>query len=142
MPVFRFPPSVRALRHISLFDRGFYLRKYPDLAATRVNPLLHYLRYGAPEGRKPHALFDPEFYLSRHPELRGNGNPLLHFLEHGGPEQGGGNPHPLFDCEAYLQAHPEAAAQGLNPLVHHLLQLRGSRSTASGTEGGLFGCAS
>jgi hypothetical protein len=141
MSVFRFLPFMRAFRHIPLFDRAFYLRKYPDLAAAGVNPLLHYVRYGAAEGRKPHPLFDPEYYLRRYPELRGNTNPLLHFLEHSraNPQT---NPHPLFHCEAYRQAHPEAAAEGVNPLVHHLRQLRAGRNTASGTEGSLFGCAS
>ncbi len=142
MPVFRFLRYVRSLQHIRLFDSVFYLRKYPDLAAARVNPLRHYLRYGATEGRKPHPLFDPEYYLRSHPELRDNGSPLRHFLEHGGLEHGGANPHPLFDCAAYLRANPEAAAQGVNPLVHHLRRLRAGGVMASGTEGSLFGCAS
>jgi hypothetical protein len=132
---------MRAFRHIPLFDRAFYLRKYPDLAAAGVNPLLHYLRYGAAEGRKPHPLFDPEFYLRRQPELRGHTNPLLHFLEHSGANPHT-NPHLLFHCEAYRQAYPEAAAPGVNPLLHHLLQLRAGRNAASGTEGSLVGCAS
>jgi hypothetical protein len=137
MPVFRFPPYLRALQHIPLFDRVFYLRKYPDLAAARVNPLRHYLRYGASEGRKPHPLFDPGHYLRSHPELRNGGNPLQHFLEHGSA-----NPHPLFDCAAYRRANPEAAAPGVNPLVHHLRRLQAGGGTASATEGSLFGCAS
>ena len=136
MPAFRFLPYVRSLRRIPLFDPAFYLRKYPDVAAAGVNPLRHYLRYGALEGRKPHALFDPEYYLLSHPELRDNGNPLEHFLENGLA-----NPHPLFDCAAYLRANPEAAAQCVNPLVHHL-RLHAGGVTAYGTEGSLFGCAS
>ena len=141
MAAFRFLPYVRFLRRIPLFDPAFYLRKYPDVAAARVNPLRHYLTHGTSEGRKPHPLFDPEYYLRSHPELRDTGNPLQHFLENGGLERGGANPHPLFDCEAYLRANPEAAAQGVNPLVHHL-RLRAGGVTASATEGSLFGCAS
>ncbi len=138
MSAFRFLPYVRALRQIPLFDRGFYLRKYPDVAAARVNPLRHYLKYGASEGRKPHPLFDPDYYLRSHPELRNGGNPLLDFLE----RTPNADPHPLFDCEAYLLANPEAAIQGVNPLVHHVRRLHADGGASSGTEGSLFGCAS
>jgi hypothetical protein len=129
-------------KYIRLFDGAFYLEKYPDLAAAGVNPLRHYLRYGAAEHRKPHPLFDPDYYLRRNPQARGSGNPLVHFLEKGGAS--GMSPHPLFDCEAYFQAHPDAAAAGMNPLAHHVVLQ--NRNRAQGipvaTEGSQFGCAS
>ncbi len=87
---------IRLFKRTGLFDAAYYLRKYPDVAAAGVNPLRHYLKYGAVEGRKPHPLFDPEYYLRRNPPARGNPNPLLHFLEKGGAS--GMSPHPLFDC--------------------------------------------
>jgi hypothetical protein len=43
-----------------IFDAAWYLRKYPDVAAARIDPLRHYLKYGAAEGRRPRSLvFDP-----------------------------------------------------------------------------------
>lgn len=66
-----------------LFDRVFYLKKYPDLAAAGVNPIFHYLSYGAVEGRKPHPLFDADYYLRRNPQARDSESPILHFLERG-----------------------------------------------------------
>jgi hypothetical protein len=136
----RFHGYARALRHIGLFDGAFYLRKYPDLAAAGVNPLRHYLRYGAAEGRKPHPLFDPDYYLRRNPRARTGGNPLVHFLEKGGAS--GMSPHPLFDCGSYLRAHSDAAAEGVNPLVHHLLQNRKQpQAIPFAAEGSQFGCA-
>ena len=30
-----------------LFDSGWYLRAYPDVAAAGFNPLYHYIRHGA-----------------------------------------------------------------------------------------------
>jgi hypothetical protein len=135
-----FLANMRALKRISLFDGAFYLGKYPDLAAARVNPLRHYLRYGAAEGRKPHPLFDPDYYLRRNPQARRAGNPLVHFLEKGG--RSGMSPHPLFDCEAYFKAHPEAAAAGANPLVHHVSQNRNRHGAPFAAEGSQFGCAS
>ena len=46
-----------------LFDSDYYLFKAPDVKQTGINPLLHFLVTGASELRKPHALFDTEFYL-------------------------------------------------------------------------------
>lgn len=37
------------------FDPVYYLDRYPDVAAAGIDPLLHYLRHGAGEGRLPHA---------------------------------------------------------------------------------------
>jgi hypothetical protein len=113
--MFRAWPYLRAV--VALFDRDFYLRKYPDVAAAGVNPFRHYLEHGAEEGRKPHPLFDHDFYLLCSPEARDAAEPsILHFLKQAVPR---GNPHPLFDCESYLRAHPEAARRRINPLVHY-----------------------
>jgi hypothetical protein len=102
----------RARQLVRLFDSKFYLRKYPDVAAARMNPLLHYVRHGAAEDRKPHPLFEPGYYRKCCPEAPANGKDLLaHFLASGA---GAANPHPLFDCRAYGDSH------GMNPLMHYL----------------------
>lgn len=63
----RQPLSVGQLSDI--FDAAFYLSRNPDVAAAGADPLHHYLKYGAAEGRKPnpscedggwHRLFDPD----------------------------------------------------------------------------------
>jgi hypothetical protein len=116
-----------------LFDTAFYLRKYPDVAASGVNPLFHYLLHGAEEGRKPHPLFQPDYYAAQlGPEPSGPSHPLLllHFLA---AHEGGANPHPLFDCRAYQLAHP--GARGVNPLVDFVL--RGPSPVAEGAQFGL-----
>lgn len=110
-----------------LFDAAFYSERYPDVRLAGMNPMLHYLRHGAAEGRKPNRLFDPDYYLSSCPEARNGSNPLLHFIHTAGRS---GNPHPLFDCNAYLAAHPEAAKPGVNPLAHYL-QRKKVRQTLS-----------
>jgi len=53
------PKLVREALANPVFDAEFYLRKYPDVAAARVDPLRHYLKYGRGEGRKPHRLCEP-----------------------------------------------------------------------------------
>jgi hypothetical protein len=107
-----------------LFDAAFYLQRYPDVRRAGMNPLWHYLRHGAAEGRKPHRLFEPDYYLSCCPEARSSTNPLLHFIQTGGRL---GSPHPLFDCHAYLEAHPDVARRGVNPLLHYVRQKKATR---------------
>jgi hypothetical protein len=105
--------AARQVRRSGLFDPRFYLERYADLRAAGLDPLQHYLRHGASEGRKPNAWFEPEYYLRRRPQAREASNPLLDFLAQGATV----SPHPLFDCAAYIAANPDAAAQ---PLAHYL----------------------
>lgn len=106
-----------------LFDAEFYLHKYPDVAAAGVNPLHHYIEHGAKERRKPHPLFDPEYYSMGCSPSTAPKEPLIHFLR-GGSERWI-NPHPLFDCASYLAAHPDALKRRLNPLLHWVYAHRG-----------------
>lgn len=41
------------------FDVAWYRERYPDVAAARVNSLVHYLEFGRHEGRFPSPVFDP-----------------------------------------------------------------------------------
>jgi hypothetical protein len=75
--------DAHTIRAAGLFDDEFYLRSYPDVAADEVDPLLHYLMYGASEGRWPNPAFDPIFYASQAATLRRGENPLLHYIATG-----------------------------------------------------------
>jgi FkbM family methyltransferase len=71
----------------SLFDGAWYLREYPDVAATSVDPVLHYLQCGAQEGRNPSPQFDTRWYLRRHDDVaRAGMNPLVHYVMYGAAE--------------------------------------------------------
>lgn len=107
----------RRVRTSGLFDSAFYLRQRPDVAAQELNPLGHYLRYGAKEGTWPCPLFDPLYYAAQSPAI-GDENPLAHFLRVGA--WSGRKPHPLFDTDFYLARHAAKIPQGLNPLVHFI----------------------
>jgi len=79
-----------------LFDASFYLESNPDVAGAGINPLVHYLTWGAAEGRDPNPLFDPSYYLESNPDVAGAGiNPLVHYLTWGAAE--GRDPKALFD---------------------------------------------
>ena len=75
--------DARNIRDAALFDDEYYLRTYPDVARDQIDPLLHYLEYGAAEGRWPNPSFDPPFYAAHATTLRPGENPLLHYIETG-----------------------------------------------------------
>jgi len=69
------------LANSGLFDAGYYLKAYPDIAALNVDPLLHYLEHGGREGRNPNAGFDTSDYLKQCQALGDSpNNALLHYL--------------------------------------------------------------
>lgn len=65
------------------FDRYWYLSTYSDVAESGMDPLKHYVRRGALEGRWPRADFDPVGYVCQHPYLGLlNVEPFVHFTTH------------------------------------------------------------
>ena len=74
----------RLLKKSGYFDKDFYVRSYPDVINSGLNPIRHYLLYGGLEGRNPSDLFDSSSYLIYNPGVAQSGvNPLVHFLLHG-----------------------------------------------------------
>lgn len=85
--------TVSRLRESKFFDAEWYLAQNPDVAASRVDPLTHYLLNGASEGRDPSAQFSTTYYLAAHPDVAEDGaNPLVHYVTVGQAE--GRPPHP------------------------------------------------
>jgi len=93
--------DVEAVAASGLFDRDWYLEQNPDVRAAGIDPLRHYLRYGAGEGRDPNPLFDSDWYLEQNPEVGATGvNPLVHYLRCGAAE--GRAPGPDFAGSWYV----------------------------------------
>jgi glycosyltransferase involved in cell wall biosynthesis len=86
--IHRASKDYEALAGSPLFDRKWYLTTHPDVAAAGMDPVLHYLRHGADEGRAPGPDFDGPEYLRANPDVAAAGmNPLVHFLRHGAYER-------------------------------------------------------
>jgi GT2 family glycosyltransferase len=111
---------IERIKQTGLFDEKFYREAYRDVREAGADPIVHYLRAGAREGRMPNPLFDSAFYFRAYPDVAQTGvNPLVHYIDHGARE--GRNPHPLFDSAYYLRQYPDVASAGLNPLAHYLV---------------------
>lgn len=84
--------SARLIQTSGLFDAEYYLQCRPDVAAQEIDPLWHYLSYGAAEGAWPSPRFDPQYYSAQCLDL-GQENPLVHFIRVGAAN--GRKPHPM-----------------------------------------------
>jgi glycosyltransferase involved in cell wall biosynthesis len=110
--------SYRLVKKSGLFDPEYYLRTYPDLQEAKIDPLAHFMIYGAFEGRNPSPWFQTKWYLWRYPDIEQNRvNPLLHYLLHGAEE--GRDPNPWFNTVEYFLDHPGLAEAKINPLGHY-----------------------
>jgi GT2 family glycosyltransferase/glycosyltransferase involved in cell wall biosynthesis len=131
--------DVAILASSPLFDAQWYLHRYPDVAEARMDPLEHYVTFGAAEGRDPGPRFSTKWYLTQYPDVRNEGfNPLVHFILHGHREDR--EPLPpqraavedvddelaflresgLFDEAWYRSAYPDVRKSGMDPAEHYL----------------------
>ena len=76
--------DVKIISFTNLFDKSWYLKTYPDVGESKVDPAYHYLKFGWKEGRQPSPLFDGDSYLEQNKDVQLQGiNPLLHYLKFG-----------------------------------------------------------
>ncbi|MFC0266584.1 glycosyltransferase family A protein [Kushneria aurantia] len=86
------------------FEPDWYRRRYPDVAATGLDPLRHYLEIGEPLGRWAGPSFCAGWYRQRYDDVaRAGASPLLHYIRSGRAE--GRQPRPL-------------SAMALEPALH------------------------
>jgi len=75
------------VRSSKLFDKSWYLGQNSDVARAKVDPWLHYLRYGGFEGRDPGPNFSSGKYLNIYPDVKAAQiNPLVHYIRYGRAE--------------------------------------------------------
>lgn len=108
-----------AIKRSGLFEEAYYLKMYPDVRLSGINPLIHFIKFGWKEKRNPSQFFDTNYYMSHNKDVQTTGiNPLLHYLKFGGVE--GRNPSDQFNSKLYLDNNQDVKSAGINPLVHYL----------------------
>jgi glycosyltransferase involved in cell wall biosynthesis len=82
------PMRIRApIASSDLFDLDWYLRMNADVASAGMDPVKHYIKYGAAQGRDPGPFFSTRGYLTANPDVAAAGvNPLFHYLQFGHKE--------------------------------------------------------
>ncbi|HEY5066523.1 MAG TPA: class I SAM-dependent methyltransferase [Xanthobacteraceae bacterium] len=102
-----------------LFNRNWYLERYPDVAAAKLDPLDHFIEHGAVEGRDPNSAFDTAWYFSTYPDVA-NAHVIafVHFVEWGAAE--GRRPLCDFDYDYYREQAGIPHASNLEAYRHYL----------------------
>ena len=76
------------IRDSVFFDKNYYLHSNPDVKAAKLDPVVHYLRFGAQEGRDPGPHFSEAGYRALSPALAVTSVPALeHYERHGRTER-------------------------------------------------------
>ena len=66
----------------------WYVATNADVAKKRCDPIEHYIRFGAAEGRDPSPVFSTQGYLKNNPDVAEAGmNPLVHYAKYGMAEK-------------------------------------------------------
>lgn len=72
--------QVKAIKETKQIHSNWYRQNYPDVAALKMDPAEHYLRFGAMLGRNPGKSFDTKFYAEQYlVDTKNKVNPLLHY---------------------------------------------------------------
>lgn len=83
----RYKKWKKIIEKSGLFDVKYYLFTYPDVRLKDINPIMHYIKYGANEGRNPNKEFDTSFYLTNYLDVKESKmNPLVHYILYGRKE--------------------------------------------------------
>jgi len=87
--------QIEVIKKSGLFDEDYYLNIYPDVKEAGMNPIHHYVLYGASECRNPSRNFDTDFYYQSNYEVYVKGeNPLVHYILMGKKAQKAEKPIP------------------------------------------------
>ena len=77
-------PDFTLVKNSGFMDEQWYLSHNPDVAAAKMDPLWHFIKYGGLEGRDP----GPKFSISAYLDVvfedikQAKINPLVHYLKH------------------------------------------------------------
>jgi hypothetical protein len=76
------------LKDSEWFDESYYLKNYPKIKKSGLDPLLHYIFFGYKEGKLPSDKFDGNYYLNTNKDVKNSDfNPLVHYVLHGKNEK-------------------------------------------------------
>jgi hypothetical protein len=76
--------AYQSIKNNNLLDHDYYLKNYPDVQASGMDPIIHYMYHGYLEGRKPNPEFNVDYYMRKYGDVKNsNLNPLVHYSLYG-----------------------------------------------------------
>ena len=133
--------SLAVIQESGLFDEDWYYRNHPDVAATKISGVVHYVKHGASEGRNPTSFFDTNRYRKlKNANILPWQNPFAHYILHGSEDDlfdRGMLPSfsarslrlaikrlsllPIYSDDAYLKLNRDIMASDMPPSAHALV---------------------
>jgi len=101
-----------------LFFADWYKTFHTDLWHLDQDPLMHFIRQGARQGRNPNPCFHTRWYMDTYGELVGKENPLAFYIRKG--VKMGHWPSPDFSPEVYFAENEDVIAGKVDALGHYL----------------------
>ncbi|MEQ1666689.1 MAG: hypothetical protein ABL927_15090, partial [Bdellovibrionales bacterium] len=103
---------VKQLIKIGLYEKDYYLLRYPESKGFVNDGALHFILIGDRQGLLPSPVFDPSYYRAQasHLPFSSSCNSILHYALIG--RYFGKSPSPYFDLNYYLKANPDVADSG------------------------------
>jgi glycosyltransferase involved in cell wall biosynthesis len=82
--IYKILKAYKRIKSLKLFDADYYLKKYPKIRESKIEPLDHYIYHGYKENKNPSENFDGTYYLKKNLDVKNaNQNPLLHYVLYG-----------------------------------------------------------
>ncbi len=119
----------KIIEESNLFDIKYYLFTYPDVRHKSIDPIMHYIKFGAKEGRNPNKDFKTSVYLERNPHvLESDHNPLVYYILKGKKEEESLEndlkalieSSKLFDNDYYKAQVNGLEKHHMHPIIHYL----------------------
>lgn len=107
----------RLITRFELFDPDGYVLLNPDVGSFEGSFLDHFVTFGRSEKRRPHLLFDNDFYWAQVPHKERHMQPLIHFVLFG--QWRGWSPSPIFDTEYYISQYPNLKLKSNQAFRHY-----------------------
>lgn len=111
-----------------IFDVNYYLEHYPEVRLSNIDPVLHYILYGAERELNPSKYFNTKQYLLHNIDVKNsNLNPLYHYIVFGKEES-----RPTFtvntnDFKEFSQRFPihrvKSVLNGLNDKISIIIPI-------------------
>lgn len=78
--------EIDIIKNSGLFNKRYYMTHGAPIEPD-MDPITHYVQYGAQEFRNPCRTFDTLYYVSSNPDVAASGlNPLVHYILFGQEE--------------------------------------------------------
>lgn len=81
---YKFKNDYKIIIKSKKFDLVWYKKKYSELEKIDINPIIHYLEYGAKKKYNPAPDFHTKWYIEKYPDvLNSKMNPFVHYINYG-----------------------------------------------------------